>query len=54
MVSRNDAGRASTAQGGGIEVPAPGLFRSPYSTENVGHYKLGIFSYTPNLAEASN
>jgi hypothetical protein len=28
MVSRNDTGRASTAQGGGIEVPAPGLFRS--------------------------
>jgi hypothetical protein len=28
MVSRNDAGRASTAQGGSIEVPAPGLFRS--------------------------
>jgi len=31
MVSRNDAGRASTAQGGGIEVPAPGLLRSPTS-----------------------
>jgi len=32
MVSRNDAGRACTAQGGGIEVPAPGLFRSPTAT----------------------